>query len=149
MSAPVAPGGRPGPGASTPDLAGRCCLNHPLREAAARCLECRHDFCRECVTDHGDRVICAACLAKLSEAGQGRRGSAWAWLSPGFALLGGLATAWFYFYLIAQTLLLFPQAVEPTATPGAELHEAGAAAATPGKPPLPPARRRTPRGDRP
>lgn len=41
------------------------CHNHTEREAAARCLECSFFFCRECATEHDDRVICAACLKKL------------------------------------------------------------------------------------
>jgi hypothetical protein len=140
-------GGLPA-GAPTPGLAGRRCLNHPRREAAARCPECRHDFCRECVTDHGDRAICAACLAKLVETDSGRRKSAWARLLPGLSLLGGLATAWFYFYLIAQFLLLFPQAVDPTLAPGTGSHGAGAAAAKAAGP-APPAPSRALSGDRP
>ena len=40
-------------------------MNHPLREASARCPECTRFYCRECITEHDDRVLCAACLAKL------------------------------------------------------------------------------------
>ncbi len=42
------------------------CFNHPEREAAARCLECNRDFCRECVTDHNHRLICTNCLHNLT-----------------------------------------------------------------------------------
>lgn len=42
------------------------CFNHHDREAAARCPECHRSFCRECVTEHDDRVICASCLKKIS-----------------------------------------------------------------------------------
>jgi hypothetical protein len=53
---------------STPaaTLRQRRCDNHPQREASARCPECGHFFCRECITEHDDRVLCASCLAKLS-----------------------------------------------------------------------------------
>ena len=43
------------------------CFNHAHREAAARCPECTHFYCRECITEHDDRVICAACLRKLAK----------------------------------------------------------------------------------
>ena len=43
-------------------LAHQRCFNHALREAAARCPGCGNFFCRECVTEHDDRVLCAACL---------------------------------------------------------------------------------------
>lgn len=42
------------------------CVNHPLREASARCPECGRFYCRECITEHDDRVLCAACLSKIS-----------------------------------------------------------------------------------
>jgi hypothetical protein len=38
------------------------CLHHHEREAVARCPECGHYFCRECITEHDERVICASCL---------------------------------------------------------------------------------------
>lgn len=40
------------------------CLNHAQREAVARCPSCQHYYCRECVTEHADRILCAACLKK-------------------------------------------------------------------------------------
>ena len=44
------------------DLLHQRCFNHMLREAVACCPECRRYFCRECVTEHEDKVLCAACL---------------------------------------------------------------------------------------
>ena len=41
------------------------CLNHPDREAIARCPECKHYFCQECITEHDHRILCAACIKKL------------------------------------------------------------------------------------
>ncbi len=38
------------------------CVRHPDREAAARCPACGRFFCRECVTEHEGRLLCAACL---------------------------------------------------------------------------------------
>lgn len=45
------------------DLAHKRCRNHAQREAAGRCPECERFFCRECLTEHEGRVLCAACLA--------------------------------------------------------------------------------------
>lgn len=42
------------------------CFNHALREAVARCPECSRSYCRECVTEHEDRVLCAACLSRVA-----------------------------------------------------------------------------------
>lgn len=43
------------------------CLNHPLREAVAQCPDCRRPFCRECITEHDYRMICAHCLAEMRQ----------------------------------------------------------------------------------
>lgn len=45
-------------------LAARKCVRHIEREAIARCPSCGGDFCRECIVEHGGRLLCAACLAK-------------------------------------------------------------------------------------
>lgn len=83
------------------------CFNHATREAVARCPECGLFFCRECITEHEDRVICAACLRKQARPPLLRR--------PGFAgvihlgqLALGLLLAWFFFYLVGETLLAIP-----------------------------------------
>jgi len=45
------------------------CFYHDFREAACRCPICQRYFCRECVTEHDDRVLCVECL-KTIVAGQ-------------------------------------------------------------------------------
>jgi hypothetical protein len=42
------------------DITQQRCLNHMLREAVARCPECSRFFCRECITEHEDKVLCAS-----------------------------------------------------------------------------------------
>ena len=42
------------------------CFHHANREASARCPECGRYYCRECITEHDDRVVCASCLAKIT-----------------------------------------------------------------------------------
>ncbi len=82
------------------------CLNHALREAVALCPICRRFFCRECITEHDDRVICAGCLARQWTARTtGKRGGIA--VQAGQCFLG-LLTAWFFFYLIGQGLLALP-----------------------------------------
>ena len=83
------------------------CLHHPAREAVARCPECREFYCRECITEHDDRVICSACLKKLVAPAARPRRSFSAVLRP-MALLGGLLTAWFFFYLIGHWATQIP-----------------------------------------
>jgi hypothetical protein len=88
-------------------LAYQRCFNHAEREAVARCPHCQQFFCRECITEHDDRVICAACLKKLARVPLlKRRGFASA-LHLGQVLLG-LMAAWFFFYLIGEALVSLP-----------------------------------------
>jgi len=80
------------------------CFNHSLREAVARCPECERFFCRECITEHDNRVICAACLAKLTSQAAVSR-TAFAVVARAFQLALGFATACFFFYLVGRALL--------------------------------------------
>jgi hypothetical protein len=90
-----------------PALAHQRCLNHEFREAVACCPECRRFFCRECITEHEDRVICAACLRKLAQTRAPRRFH-WAGLLVIFECLAGLLTAWLFFYMAGRSLQAMP-----------------------------------------
>src|SRR5437763_12491658 len=89
------------------NLAHQRCFNHAQREAVARCPACGQYFCRECITEHDDRVICAACLRKLARVPLLQR-----WGFAGLVRLAqfmlGLLAAWFFFYLIGESLLALP-----------------------------------------
>jgi hypothetical protein len=90
-----------------PTLTQQRCFNHFDREAAARCLECRQFFCRECVTEHDDRSICAACLGKLAKLPlTKRRGFVGAVRLTQCAV--GVLFLWFVFYLVGESLLAIP-----------------------------------------
>src|SRR5438445_1432890 len=89
------------------NLSQQHCLNHSLREAVARCPECRQFYCRECITEHDDRVICATCLKKITATVETRRVS-FAWLWPLVQLSMGMTVAWFFFYLFGAMLLSIP-----------------------------------------
>ena len=85
------------------------CLHHPEREAVARCPECTRFFCRECVVEHEDRVICAGCLARLvAPADEGSRGGGLRAVLPLSGALAGLFIAWLSFYFIGRMLLAIP-----------------------------------------
>jgi hypothetical protein len=88
-------------------FAQRRCLHHATREAVARCPECHEFFCRECITEHDNRVICSACLKKLVAKEAKPRRSFTATLRP-VALLGGVLAAWFFFYLIGHWASAIP-----------------------------------------
>ena len=88
-------------------LAQQRCCNHALREAAARCPGCGNFFCRECVTEHDDRVLCAACLKKNVRPPLAQRfASAQIFRVAQFAF--ALLLAWFFFFLIGAGLLKLP-----------------------------------------
>ncbi len=80
------------------------CFNHDAREAAARCPSCKRTFCRECVTEHDNRVLCTLCLKQVT-AGSGTRTRALAGVGRVFQYGFGLLTAWFFFFLVGELLL--------------------------------------------
>jgi hypothetical protein len=83
------------------------CLRHPAREAVARCPKCRYFFCRECITEHDDQVLCADCLSKMLRPSE-QRGSALAQVATAVFSLGGIAVAWLFFNLIGELLARAP-----------------------------------------
>ena len=90
-----------------PSLAHQHCLNHSTREAVAQCPQCNHFFCRECITEHDDRILCAACLGQTSRnIGKGR--NPFRVLARAGLSLAGLFTAALFFYWMGQILLLVP-----------------------------------------
>jgi hypothetical protein len=80
------------------------CLLHASREAVARCPECRNSYCRECVTEHDERLICAACLKKIGQRGVRKRALHLGAVAP----LGGFLLAWFCFYMMGWLLSRIP-----------------------------------------
>ncbi len=90
-----------------PALALQRCLNHTSREAVARCPECAQFYCRECITEHDERVICAACLQKIVQTATPvvrRRVNLW----PVFQMTSGVVVACCAFYLLGRLLLALP-----------------------------------------
>ncbi len=88
-------------------IASQRCFNHSLREAAARCPDCGRFYCRECITEHEDKVICAVCLRQRIKPRLTRR----PWFIGGVRVAGclfGLLVSWLFFYLCGQALLAVP-----------------------------------------
>lgn len=105
-------------------LALQRCFNHAEREAVARCPSCRNFFCRECITEHDERVICASCLRKSGASSSSRRPlrAVLAALAPGAV---GLFVAWIFFYLLGTGLMAFPSKWQDHGLIGSALEEEG------------------------
>jgi len=79
------------------------CWNHETREAVCRCLVCGRSYCRECVSEHEGRLLCAACLRSQAQA---------AAVPPGrlhrvrtvCLSLAGILLAWAIFFGAAESL---------------------------------------------
>jgi hypothetical protein len=89
------------------------CWNHELREAVCRCPACGRHFCRECVTEHESRLLCAACLQATARPAPARRHRARALLTP-MAALVGLLLSWLIFYIGGEILLEIAARAEHT-----------------------------------
>ena len=83
------------------------CFNHAVREAVARCPECTRYFCRECVTEHEDRVVCAACLRRLTDLRAAKRHGFTSVARAG-QLIFSVVMAWFFFFVLGEILVRLP-----------------------------------------
>ena len=83
------------------------CFHHLDREAAARCPSCQRFYCRECVTEHDGRMICANCVARLQAPQSVERSGSTMWAVMS---LGGLLLAWLIFYYLGMGLARIPSA---------------------------------------
>ena len=78
-----------------------------------RCPGCRRGFCRECVAEHEQRLLCAACL---------RAAAPTAAPPPGHRLLrraalalAGILLAWIVLFCAGEAILAFTGRLEQTA----------------------------------
>jgi hypothetical protein len=92
------------------------CFNHPEREAVARCPECGRHFCRECVNEHEDRLLCAFCLDRLLAAPGFRRRSLGRSVPVVQAFLGFLFL-WLSCYLLGRLLIAIPSSFHELGMP--------------------------------
>ena len=92
------------------------CWNHDAREAVCRCPECGRTYCRECVTEHEARLLCAACLQKIERAAKTRSGGRR--IVPAMLALAGVLFAWLVFYGAGEALILFTSRMEQSSWQG-------------------------------
>jgi hypothetical protein len=83
------------------------CLNHPRREAAARCTSCGQPFCRECVTEFEGRMVCSTCHREKSRVEEKRKRD-WFVLTTGIQFVAGLGLLWFGAWVLGRVLLSIP-----------------------------------------
>jgi hypothetical protein len=85
------------------------CFNHAFREAVACCPDCKRYYCRECITEHDDKVLCASCLAeKIEKEPAAKR--AFGGLRHLFPFALGLLMTWVVFYYLGRFLVALPTA---------------------------------------
>jgi hypothetical protein len=85
------------------------CFNHAAREAVARCPECRQFFCRECVTEHDDRMSLFGLPEKIDAPAELEQRFAFGRIVPTSRNVAlGILIAWFFFFLIGESLLKLP-----------------------------------------
>ena len=90
-------------------LAQQRCFNHATREAAARCPACKRFFCRECVTEHAGRMLCAPCLAAAAQSPQERaRARLVVGLLRPLQMVASVFLLWLLFYALGQALVSLP-----------------------------------------
>jgi hypothetical protein len=80
------------------------CWNHEAREAVCRCPQCGRSFCRECVTEHERRLLCAACLRNAAQTAAARRGRRRRLAALGMTVAGAVL-AWAIFFGAAESLI--------------------------------------------
>jgi hypothetical protein len=83
------------------------CQVHAERQAVVRCPSCGSYFCRECVTEHEQKFLCSSCIQRVMPRVEPGDWNA-TWFMAIFKTMVGLAVAWFFFYLIGQSLILIP-----------------------------------------
>ncbi len=99
---PVIPGGHVTPR--------RRCVRHEEREAVGRCVVCKGGFCRECLTEHEDRLYCGPCFAVRVEAGRrdGARRLDWRRWRTALLMTGSLLCLVTGIYLLGRMLAAIP-----------------------------------------
>lgn len=86
------------------------CRYHHEREAVARCPSCEHFYCRECITEHEDRVVCARCL-RLESGRKGRARFGWRRIAAFAQGVCGILLVWGAFYWVARLLIAIPVSI--------------------------------------
>src|SRR5580658_5639715 len=80
------------------------CWNHEAREAACRCPACGRSYCRECVSEHEGRLLCAACLAAAA-ARKGQAAGGLGKLAPPGMIAAGILLAWLIYWAAGASFI--------------------------------------------
>jgi hypothetical protein len=83
------------------------CLNHPRREAAARCTSCGQPFCRECITEFEGRMVCGACYRQKAGLKE-KPPRDLAWITVSAQIVIGVALLWLGAWVLGRVLLSIP-----------------------------------------
>lgn len=94
----------------TPNLIAQRCFLHGSREAVCRCPSCMRTYCRECVVEHDDRLLCAECIRMLPAA-TASKGRVRPWIMRTMAACMGVLCTWLVFYLTGIGLAAIPAEV--------------------------------------
>jgi hypothetical protein len=88
----------------------RRCARHEEREAVGRCTVCEGGFCRECLTEHDDRLYCGPCFAlriqKQKKAAGNRAG--WRRTKACLVVAGAMLCLVAGFYALGRVLAAIP-----------------------------------------
>lgn len=87
------------------------CWNHEAREAVCRCPECGRSFCRECVSEHQARLLCALCLSKAAHT-SAVKVSLKRRMAPAAMVLVGLLLAWTVLFSAGESLIILAERAE-------------------------------------
>ncbi|MGA3240549.1 MAG: hypothetical protein ABSG03_30115 [Bryobacteraceae bacterium] len=106
------------------------CWNHDAREAACRCPGCGRSYCRECVSEHEGRLLCAACLSVVTsgrEPGGGRVGN----LAPAAMIAAAILLAWLTYWVAGESVMAVIRRMqqEPNSGAGASVWQPNTALA--------------------
>jgi hypothetical protein len=98
------------------------CWNHEAREAASRCPACGRSYCRECVSEHEGRLLCAACLSGVTGgrgAGAGRVGK----LAAAAMIAAAILLAWLTYWVAGESVMAVIRRMqqEPNSGAGASI----------------------------
>ncbi len=80
------------------------CWNHEAREAACRCPACGRSYCRECVSEHEGRLLCAACLSMVT-ADREPETRGFRKLAPPAMIAAGVLLAWLIYWAAGAGLI--------------------------------------------
>lgn len=87
------------------NVAQQHCWNHAARGAVCRCPVCQHPFCRECVSEHDSKLLCASCIKASVAAANGTRARGTGPLQLAAMALASTLLAWAIFFSLGQIIM--------------------------------------------